>query len=630
MQFPEIHFGGNNPKLHSYKKFKWNPGETRIIEFYPNINTTVTLLYSSDPSLFEKLSTLIDGHPISIDLEWAQPWNHSPHPIELFQFSSSKGTIIVATDQNKGYDQISKFLHSSPFFGKGMSSDKKKLRECCGENFDYIEDIEQTRLLPNNLSINFEAVTLMFLGPGTAKFKDHKVQKSNWSVRPLSMLQILYGAHDSYAMLEVYKKIIEKYGPEIKKVPIKSKSDKNKKKDKIKFNIICHFIDLDKFFIEKNMSVDFNLSDIENEAELFDEKKPSLKELLFNHEKKKSNDVNDIDSCFINHADHVLPFLLPTQPKDKRFMSLERICLAGDLLLLGIMHAQKKGNSFVCQVCQKSLHDPVAMISHSESRHCNDLSINHNLDLKDVFLHYLAGTDQVKCPFEVIFESSQLKNLEVEEEDDEDEDESSNDEENYIDLLNNAIVPKTYNESDGIKCCICNHDFNSVEELRDHCWLNHYELFVKLVTLKGFEKEREKEDKKLIRFGMFCIKQLNLASINHDNLIINCNLCKFAIANPAKFFMHAIFKHKGFAIVKKEQYKKWPINYSEFNETILKQIKKMDVEIEFNELVENHIYDPNENKCIDCGISFNDDDEREEHYLIHHLIYLPSDFQPLQ
>ena len=46
MEFPEIHFGGDNPKLRSYKKYKWLPGETRIIEFYSNENVPVTLLYS--------------------------------------------------------------------------------------------------------------------------------------------------------------------------------------------------------------------------------------------------------------------------------------------------------------------------------------------------------------------------------------------------------------------------------------------------------------------------------------------------------------------------------------------------------------------------------------------------------
>ena len=51
MQFPEIHFGGENPKLHSYKKYFWQPGETRLIEFYPGKAVSVTLLYTTDPSL---------------------------------------------------------------------------------------------------------------------------------------------------------------------------------------------------------------------------------------------------------------------------------------------------------------------------------------------------------------------------------------------------------------------------------------------------------------------------------------------------------------------------------------------------------------------------------------------------
>ena len=372
--------------------------------------------------MYDKLATLIDGKPISIDLEWAQPYSHSPHPIELFQFSSSKGTIIVASDANKGYDQIARFLHSSTFFGKGMSSDKKKLRQCCGESFDDIEDIETTRLLPNDLPLNFEALTLMFLGKGTAQFKDHKVQRSDWSLRPLTILQILYGGHDSYAMLNVYAKIIEKYGPEIKPY-VKKKAEKEKKQPKnkgyddfIKKNREVHFIDLDDYFKKKHITLNYDLES----DKWFDEKPASLKDLLFKYEVSQKANVKDEDSCFIDYANEVLTFLLPTKTKEKKIQILERICLTADLFLLGVIHQLKDG-TFSCQTCDKHLYDPISLIQHSYSRHCKDSTPNHNLDSKDVLLHYLTAVNQVVCPFNVVFDQSQLQNMTINEAESDDE-----------------------------------------------------------------------------------------------------------------------------------------------------------------------------------------------------------------
>lgn len=621
MEFPEIHFGGDHPKLHSYKKFYWQPGETRQIEFYPNQIVPVTLLYTSDPTLYDKLSTLIDGKPISIDLEWAQPINHSPHPIELFQFSSSKGTIIVASHENRGYEQIAKFLHSSTFFGKGMSCDKKKLIECLGESFDDIEDIEKTRLQPNGLPINFESLTQMFLGQGTAKFKDHKVQRSDWSVRPLSILQILYGAHDSYAMLQVYRKIIEKYGEEIK-VDLTKKSDKDKKKKKdkpkVEKKLECHFVDINGII---------NDNDNDNIDELLSENPPSYKEQLFNLCVKKGEKVKDEDSCFIEHSNEILPLLLPSQPKEKRNLVLERICLSADLIMRGII-SSKGHDKFRCNICFKFLKDPIALIQHSFSRHLKEdeneenPKTNHNLDTKDVLLHFLIANKQVKCPFKVIFDDSELKKLAFEEEEDSDDSDSDSDSDEKDDNSKN-IVPLTYNKSDGIKCCLCNSKFDSVELLRNHCWLHHSDLFVGLVTGKGLDKDKEEENKKLHKFGAFCIKHLNVANINSINLSIDCKLCNVNTPAADKFFNHLFFRHQQFALVSKEQCALWPIRYSEFSQQMEKQAKPYAKAFDYDELEKAHVYDRKGNKCVNCNVSFKNDEERDNHYMKNHLIYLP-------
>lgn len=630
MQFPEIHFGGNNPKLHTYNKYYWQPGETRLVEFYPNINTPVTLLYSSDPSLYDKLATLIDGEPISIDLEWAQPYSHSPHPIELFQFSSSKGTIIVATDRNLGFDQIGKFLHASSFFGKGMSSDKKKLRLCCGEDFDFIEDIETARLLPNDLPLNFEALCLQFLGHGTAQFKDHKVQRSDWSLRPLTILQILYGGHDSYAMLKVYHKIIEKYGKEIKPY-VKKKTEKAKKTAKkkstgdVKKYRECHFFDIDDYFNKKHVTINYDIKS----DNWFDEKPASLKDLLFKYETNKGAPVKDEDSCFIEYSNEVLSFLLPTKTKEKKVQVLEKICLTADLFLLGIIHQLNDG-TFSCQTCDKHLYDPVALIQHADSRHCKESSPDHNLDSKDVLLHYLTALNQVKCPFKTVFDRSELQNMTIKEAESDDELQDEEEESEISKIYTNIIKPRTYQESDGIKCLICKKDFDSVESLKNHCWLEHYDIFVKLVTGKELEKHKGEDEKELHQFGLFCINQLHMATVAHDNLVIRCGLCKFCISQPSKFFMHAFFKHQEFAIVNKAQYNKWPIRYNVFTDSMIKQVKYVPEVLDFNELAECHIYDKKENKCLDCNVSFKNDQERADHYVEHHLIYFPLELPPLE
>ena len=187
-----------------------------------------------------------------------------------------------------------------------------------------------------------------------------------------------------------------------------------------------------------------------------------------------------------------------------------------------------------------------------------------------------------------------------------------------------------YNKSDGIKCLTCNKDFDSVESLRNHCWLEHYDIFVKLATGKEIEKHKGEDDKMLHQLGLFCINQLHMGTVSHGNLIIRCCLCKFCIATPAKYFMHAFFKHQEFAFVRKDQYNQWPIRYNVFNESMLKQVRYVPEIIDFNELAECKLYDKKDNKCLDCNQTFKNDKERIDHYIHQHLIYFPLELPPLE
>ncbi|OHT01867.1 hypothetical protein TRFO_31208 [Tritrichomonas foetus] len=631
MIFPDISFGEGKPKLRSYYKYQWNPRETRIIEFYPNQKVSVTLLYSSDPNLLETLLTYVDGNPISIDLEWAQPYNHSPHIIELFQFASSKGVVIVASDSNTGYDKITQFLNSSKFFGKGMSSDKKKLYQCCGQKFD-MEDIEITRLLPNNLSINFETITNEFLGKSTASFKDHRVQRSDWSVRPLSILQILYGAHDAYSMLLVYQKLIEKFGSEIKPFIRKSKTEKTKGNNKRPFkneNLVCKFVNIDFEKFEKNLN-------------LFVEENPiPIKTQLFNYINKKRGKTEpkyeDENLCFLENSNEIMHFLLQKKSKDEKLSMIKAVNLTSDLLFYGIIINQNE-KLFSCIPCDKNLHDVTSLLQHSVHRHAplqfpND-SLNSNpnssnsnksnpnpeaVDVKNMLLRFLTATKRINCPFSKIYLDSELRNTTIEEED-QDEGISDSDDDG-LQANRPYITPMVYNQDEGIKCRICNSAFHSIEEIKNHCWIDHNDIFVDIFSKKV--TKNNDIDEKVKEFGLFLINQLNLSNVTQDPQMIHCKKCDFETTEPSKFFTHMFFKHQTFSFVKKKQFDQWPMKYSAFAPNLKKLINRIVVNVPFDDLEDNGLFNHTNNMCLDCNVKFPDEETMLSHYIEDHLIYYP-------
>lgn len=206
--FPEIHFNRTDLPLSEYEKLPWKLEETRIVEFFPQILFSVTLISTETPGFENYLNDISDQarsaqeifsiNKIALDLEWEDE-------LCLFQFCFDKKVLLVRHPNGPGNSILHNFLSSHQFFAKGASNDKKQLKMKFGEEFQgNIEDIAQTRLVPYGYSENFMEMTYQFAGSPTTQFKDIRITTSNWSQKELTMRQVLYAAFDVVAIFQCY------------------------------------------------------------------------------------------------------------------------------------------------------------------------------------------------------------------------------------------------------------------------------------------------------------------------------------------------------------------------------------------------------------------------------------------
>ena len=593
MSTNDIHFGPGLPTLRSYRRSFWEPGETRGVEFFPGKTVPVTLLYSDSPELEARLMSLIDGKPISVDLEWAPMFVKSDHIIELFQFASTKGVVVVANVDNKGLDTLAAFFGASKFFGKGTSSDRKRLLSCLGVDVP-IEDVEVTRLTPNHLSINFEEMVLQNVGEGCAKFKDHRMQISDWSKRPLSVQQVLYGAHDAYAMLLVYEHLIAKYGPEIKVLPAPAKKPKREKKEKkCDVEITIGFVELADLLAKEEKVV----------YETSDEDPP---EKLFTAVKKKIDpSVASVEECWAKHSDRVVGGAFGIKLRNVRIMQI-----AADLLLRGVsgIRFDKK---LICIMCDKSFAGFSAFGQHSLDYHAPQELPEVPVDIKKTFLNYMIATGVVNCPYTLTFGDIPLRNSEPPRPEEEEEDEE---EEEPI-----RISPIVYDAEKGLSCSLCpDVKFASPEEVLEHCWAAHWQTFFALMH-EGTSKAR---DDKLEQLGAICVNKFGLGTPDSDGNGFICAKCGQKMATPTKLFGHAVNRHPSFGIPTKSEYDQWPLKVESLPASLQTLVKKMISGIDIPSLTEHGILGEDGTYCLIC--------KRHlmpayvtDHFVKHHLVFLP-------
>lgn len=194
-----IRFDSGFPTLIDYGNQFWNINEQHSIEFYPNYIMPVLLISADCENLKQHLEEICnDDEPIALDLEWNDY-------ISLFQFCTSKGCLIIRNHQPKENIIIRSFLESHSFYGKGNHNDRQKLAQMFGDTFKIaLEDVEQTRLIPNNCSINFIKMSEEFAGKSTAVFKDKEMTFSDWDTETLTMRQVMYAAFDVVALVKCY------------------------------------------------------------------------------------------------------------------------------------------------------------------------------------------------------------------------------------------------------------------------------------------------------------------------------------------------------------------------------------------------------------------------------------------
>lgn len=242
-----------DPEISAYETIPWKINEFHDVEFFPGKITRVYLIsnqYRDMINILKQLETDDDSHKnqenqntIAIDLEWEYT------KLCLIQFCGNNICIIIRLFTNEDIQNhqelnqqqeneenlikqnneiLTNFLNTHKFYGKGMHNDKKMLLSYFGSTFsNNLEDIEKTRLAVNDLSRNFNQMTLQFAGEPTATFKVIEMTKSDWSLPELSFRQVLYAAFDTVSLYYCYPNF-----PKTKNSIERSKSIQNSKEAK--------------------------------------------------------------------------------------------------------------------------------------------------------------------------------------------------------------------------------------------------------------------------------------------------------------------------------------------------------------------------------------------------------------
>jgi len=154
-------------------EFEWEQGETCFVEFFPGLFSKVTYLSSDSPYLDSVLLRIHQDDPICLDLEWKPDLDQTNHEVSIFQFATSTETLVIKHPLGTPNRSLLHFLNTHKFIGKATVFDRQKLHDKFGETLHIdLEDIEQTRLRPRGLSLNFNIMVDQFAGTPTIPFKD--------------------------------------------------------------------------------------------------------------------------------------------------------------------------------------------------------------------------------------------------------------------------------------------------------------------------------------------------------------------------------------------------------------------------------------------------------------------------
>ncbi|EAY00495.1 3'-5' exonuclease family protein [Trichomonas vaginalis G3] len=582
---PRISFGPDSQQLDDLINVFWEEGETKLVDFFENTPVSVTVISSESDKLSECFNQFDDGNVICIDLEWKPNRNDQAHPISLFQFCSSKGVLIVPNSLEDGTDSLHNFLQAHTFYAKGISQDKKKLRQMFDETFDII-DIEKYYLTPNNLPLNFEQMITTLVGEPSAQFKDKKMTTSDWTKRPLSVKQILYAAFDVYGLFLAVKSLKMKYKSQKIVQPPKQKSKKDRKrKDKTE--------KVKKEPTPKSYRPVFTTDVAYRGSEIFDKsiirkekiyeptKEFGPKQTMLNHYLATGEVTNnfchicqkefdDIKSHVWDFHGEIIPNLyFPCQTPSY----LKRVIHE---IILGLsVFKEVEENNWECQICHRKLNTIHIAFTHARLEHAKMIKQMPDMKLKDIVYSYYKMEKRIR-------------------------------EENdhfYFDST----------------------EFDNEEELKDYAWTNHGTILSSMWKHSPtcYNDEDIYSDE-VMNLGIDCANKLKFGEVNHG--ILSCFDCGIGFDSPCELFVHLFHKHTQiFALQKEDIPEDYPlICYKipgEFNRILMRFTLDNAIEELVNAMVlERKSENQYDLKCADCNVDMNDENSTWEHLSHHHLV----------
>jgi len=536
----EIRFGGEITSPVYFRNIGWNFGETKLVEFYSGILIPVTVVETSDPKLKDFLWQIIDGNPISMDLEWCPMPNLSENVLDLFQFASSKGVVLVCLERDIGKDIIAEFLRNNIIFGKGMSNDRKKIYQYLEEKFSFI-DIETAYLNPHSITNNFEAMTKQFAGESTADFKDHSVQVSNWSKRPLSVQQCLYAAHDSYAVLLVFNKLKELYGnppPEaikVKKQPKKEKQAPTHVEEKHIYEVdLTSLLD-----VYKDNPINFE--------------SPQELNLLDAIVSKYPNYPGTKEDCFLEHSQDSYDSLILFRKVSEKEYIVHSIFVVAQLLLHGLLEYNHKKKKTYCLCCRKSFSSIHGACTHTWVKHAPQV-FEPEMDMKMLLVLLLAGMKHINIDINPSIPFEMIRNSDV------------------LETLNEAGEPEfpkkpyVFDESAGYYCKICEQKFLTRQDLINHSWIHHYSIIISASQANSVKADQCQKD----NLAAICHNVFHMAELNDNKM--TCVYCKKNDLSLQNLFAHIAFLHCSVGFASMEQNDNWPFSLNKLGSEFMDKI----------------------------------------------------------
>lgn len=612
-----IKFGSGYPGLQDYASKNWPYKKKIQVEFFPSLIISIIVYESDDANLLEDLNSFFNDEKIAIDLEWKPDMKISNNIISVFQFCGSNGVFIVTNSSPHGSEQLSDFLHSHEFIGKGNNCDLQKLKQMFDQSFNII-DIETSYLTPLHLSHSFMTLVSNIIGEPCASFKDKSVTLSDWSHHPLTSQQILYAAFDAYAIFLIYLSLPKN----ISQIPIDSEPKvKHKRHSRHTKGLGRQKPQMIKQYKAKFQSQaqcttinDLN-KDLSLPPSIYPFHPPYSPKISLARFWRGDGNANGLhcfpcdltfssEEAFINHVWEMHWIFLPNMYFVDQTPSYIQSTI--DHIDFAIKHGTLSQNGQItCSIC--GIH--VSPSFHSFYTHCriaHRQCYEHPITMSFPqllleSLKFLHLAEDKKC---LICESSTSSAVMP----------YISQQHKFIDKKINIsqlnVIPVECDQSTLHKPIIT--EFQNQEELVKHIWMEHGELLASLWKHRPVHYSENTYDQSQ-DLGILCLTELCFGELNRGR--IACGFCKIAFDDPGELFVHLFHRHTSVKIMKAEELSLWPLPLFKLPKECKQTVKMMCHEAIISELKKAEMFQKNSNLiiCTNCNKILHD-----KHELWHH------------